>query len=67
MRNILILISIPIAWTIFIVYLERTEIKPEICHTDTFYQEAFIEAYLSGDSFAFYGNGIEYEFIGKYE
>lgn len=44
-----------------------TEDEPTVCHTDEWYQEAFIEAWESGDSFSFYKGDQEYTFTPKYE
>lgn len=44
-----------------------TEDKPTVCYTDEWYQEAFIEAWKSGDSFSFYKGDQEYTFTPKYE
>jgi hypothetical protein len=56
--------------TVFVVsasiHTKKELAQPAICLTDDQYRESFIEAYNTGSSFAFYKDGIEYEFTPKY-
>lgn len=66
---VIVIVTIMSFSEIAVTYIKNNLLqqKNSACHTDEWYQEAFIEAWESGDSFSFYRGDQEYTFIPKYE